>query len=83
MQKAARRPPCFFLYSGVQWTGSQQAGAGMVAEHVGIAHIALQHLRRLVPLYVMHFEHAGAAAGYARREAGAQAVRAMSPSLPA
>src|SRR5499427_7254517 len=77
MQKAARRPPCFFLYSGVQWTGSQQAGTSMIAEHVGIAHIALQHLHRLVPRYVTHFKHAGAAAGCAGQEAGAQAVGAI------
>src|SRR5215468_8282931 len=77
MPKAARRPPRFFLYSRVQWRGSQRAGAGMVAEHVGVAHIALQDLHRLVPRYVTHFEHAGAAAGCARQEAGAQAVGAI------
>src|SRR5215468_6592245 len=77
MPKAARRPPRFFLYSRVQWRGSQRAGAGMVAEHVGVAHIALQDLHRLVPPYVTHFEHAGAAAGCARQEAGAQAVGAI------
>src|SRR5215471_16394169 len=49
----------------------------MVAEHVGVAHIALQHLHRLVPRYVTHFEHARAAAGCARQEAGAQAVGAI------
>ena len=49
----------------------------MIAEHFGVAHIALQHLHRLVPRYVTHFEHAGAAAGGARQEAGAQAVGAI------
>src|SRR5262252_4151748 len=77
MKKTARRPPCFFLYSRVQWRGSQQAGTSMIAEHVGVTHIALQHLHRLVPRYVTHFEHAGAAAGCTRQEAGAQAVGAI------
>src|SRR5215831_1284430 len=80
LRPCKRRPEgrlVFPLYEQVQWTGLQQAGTSMVAEHVGIADIALQHLHRLVPRYVTHFEHAGAAAGCARQEAGAQAVGAI------
>ena len=48
----------------------------MIAEQIGVAHVGLQHIHRLVPRHVPHLEHRGAAAGGAGQEAGAQRMGA-------
>jgi hypothetical protein len=59
----------------------------VVFEQFGVTDVAREHVKALVTRDVAHFEDAGAVAGCARQEAGAQAVSPVGcriqPSLPA
>jgi len=44
----------------------------MVPEHVGIAHVGLQHVHAFMSADIAHLEHAGAPAGCTGEETGAQ-----------